>query len=64
MRPETQVDRFRKDHPWLFRWEWLKLSTSCFFWRFHPGRNRWCKKCDEFIGNSRAEANAHKCKEP
>ena len=44
-----------------FRWEQFKLAVSEFFWRFHPRRNRWCKDCDSFIGNSRAEADRHIC---
>ncbi len=57
----TEYDRLMAEHPWLMRWENFKMSISEFFWRFHPRRNRWCKKCGEFVGNSRREAKAHRC---
>lgn len=43
------------------RWEYFKISMSEFFWRFHPRRNRWCKHCGEFTGNSRQESSHHVC---
>jgi len=42
---------------WLYKW----LCITEFFWRFHPRRNRWCKKCGDFIGNSKAEERQHDC---
>lgn len=45
----------------LFFWEKMKLTVSEFFWQFHPRRNRLCKFCGDFIGNSSKEENTHRC---
>lgn len=58
----SEFDKLMAKHPWLMRWEILKMRISGFVWRFHPRRNRWCGKCGEFVGNSRRSAKGHVCK--
>ena len=59
---EEKVAECQRNHPISWWWEGVKLSVSEWLWQFHPGRNRWCDQCKEFTGNSRKEANRHRCK--
>lgn len=59
---ETEFDKMMAEHSWLMRYEIFKMKVSEFFWRLHPRRNRWCKKCGDFVGNSGRELRAHRCK--
>ena len=40
------------------RWK-IQMAITEFVWRFHSRRNRWCKECGEFIGNSDFEESRH-----
>ena len=54
-------ENLKGDHPYVLWWAGVKLEISEFFWRFHPRRNRFCRKCGDFIGNSSREARSHEC---
>lgn len=58
----NEYDKMMKEHPWRMRWEGFKLWLSfTLIWSWHPRRNRWCDRCGDFIGNSKADAKAHIC---
>lgn len=59
--PMTEYEKMLKAHPIIMRWESFKLSVGCFFWRFHPRRNRWCSKCGQYSGCSYAAEKQHRC---
>ena len=55
----------KKVHPhswWLVLLrEKLLVRWGEFSARFRPTRNRWCKRCGDFMGNSKDEARKHRC---
>ena len=60
----SELERLLDEIPKRTRLRWrIQMAITEFLWSFHPRRNRWCKKCGEFMGNSKPEERSHRCYE-